>query len=469
MTTIKLFDVTIADHSHDDAQALDWANGFVFGECETTEQNINTNGWRNVGDSDDGMITVWHDGCEEYVFEALVLDVVGELQSGNVTADNLAEWTTAALEIDWDSAYEATRVDDESTDESGELGDVLEAMYWYGVDCHGGQFSDEYKLQCAVSTVFTPGAGSTGPEPESSAMDMYRTLCEAAGRGDQPTPPPEWADSFESALALECAGLVCRIEYTDANEYRGTLEADGEVWYWIGLRAPEILAADAPHQGGYDCEAALRCMARTILSFASAEPTDDPNERAPESLQDAIERATCCLMSEDGTDEVDEDPDGHDGTRWNVIDSSEWTTEIRALVAWKLANGMDSSEAANTSEAHGEIEIDGETWRVLDYCEADAAANEYIWDSAWAFKTSFLAAHVPGGSEVAESTESFRADKCEDANTATQALIVAGTGKDHFCADAIKADGRGHFLAGYDHAEQEQEIDGTTYYLYRTN
>lgn len=111
------------------------------------------------------------------------IGVLALLRTGHVTADNLDEWTSVAIEVDWDKAYEATRVGEGSTDDSCELGDALEAMYWYGVHCHGGQFSDAYALQCAVGRVNTPGCGSNGPEPESSAADMYRTLCLAAGCG----------------------------------------------------------------------------------------------------------------------------------------------------------------------------------------------------------------------------------------------------------------------------------------------
>jgi hypothetical protein len=35
--------------------------------------------------------------------------------------------------------------------------------------------------------------------------------------------------------------------------------------------------------------------------------------------------------------------------------------------------------------------------------------------------------------------------------------------------DDARIDGRGHCLSGYDGCEQEQEVNGTTYYLYRQN
>ncbi len=35
--------------------------------------------------------------------------------------------------------------------------------------------------------------------------------------------------------------------------------------------------------------------------------------------------------------------------------------------------------------------------------------------------------------------------------------------------DAVDTDGRGHFLSGYDGEENDIDINGTTYFIYRTN
>jgi hypothetical protein len=40
---------------------------------------------------------------------------------------------------------------------------------------------------------------------------------------------------------------------------------------------------------------------------------------------------------------------------------------------------------------------------------------------------------------------------------------------DEFVEDAIRYDGYGHFLSPYDGEENEIEVDGATYYVYRTN
>ncbi len=41
--------------------------------------------------------------------------------------------------------------------------------------------------------------------------------------------------------------------------------------------------------------------------------------------------------------------------------------------------------------------------------------------------------------------------------------------EDEFVSQAISADGRGHFLNTYDGNENEQTIEGTTFYIYRMN
>jgi hypothetical protein len=40
---------------------------------------------------------------------------------------------------------------------------------------------------------------------------------------------------------------------------------------------------------------------------------------------------------------------------------------------------------------------------------------------------------------------------------------------DEMVKDAISEDGRGHYVSSYDGIEDEQDYDGITYYIYRTN
>ena len=93
--------------------------------------------------------------------------------------------------------------------------------------------------------------------------------------------------------------------------------------------------------------------------------------------------------------------------------------------------------------------------------EADELAYEYIADSVWAFTPSFLQAHTGvDGSTLKTIQESL----CENANAPITAMIKDF---DYFVEDAVRCDGRGHFLAAYDHEEHEVKVGDKTFYIYR--
>lgn len=106
--------------------------------------------------------------------------VITMLRDLDVTPANLHEFIELALATDWDAEYEATHKDGEPTDASAELGDMLEAVYWWAHDHHGGMCSPEYAILSAVGRVFSPGNLANGPEHETPADDMYRMLCDAS-------------------------------------------------------------------------------------------------------------------------------------------------------------------------------------------------------------------------------------------------------------------------------------------------
>ena len=95
--------------------------------------------------------------------------------------------------------------------------------------------------------------------------------------------------------------------------------------------------------------------------------------------------------------------------------------------------------------------------------EADKACTENIKDSLWAFNASFIAEHTKTGytPELEKSISKIQ-EQCEGAQAAIECMIED---IDEFIKDAISADGRGHFLSGYD-GEENKEGD---YYIYRVN
>jgi rRNA-processing protein FCF1 len=94
--------------------------------------------------------------------------------------------------------------------------------------------------------------------------------------------------------------------------------------------------------------------------------------------------------------------------------------------------------------------------------EADEAVYNYIDESVCFFRSDFIAAHAEVDEEVIKKLQELH----ENSNKAIRSLIKDF---DHFVNDAVACDGRGHFLASYDHEENEQTINGNDYYIYRSN
>lgn len=105
---------------------------------------------------------------------------------------------------------------------------------------------------------------------------------------------------------------------------------------------------------------------------------------------------------------------------------------------------------------------------VLTDEEADEKAAEYIKDSVWAFNSGFIIQHSSAldFDDASEQVIRAIADQCERGNAAMSKLI---DDMDEFIEDAISADGRGHFMSSYDGNENEETIEGQTFYIYRIN
>jgi hypothetical protein len=105
---------------------------------------------------------------------------------------------------------------------------------------------------------------------------------------------------------------------------------------------------------------------------------------------------------------------------------------------------------------------------VLTDEEADERTLESLRETAWAFRSSFLSRYVPAlrNSRAAKAWEKVVGDLCEDANDLVLALL--GDRADEAMGDAMSEDGRGHTLASYDGEQNEQDVGGVTFYVYRT-
>jgi hypothetical protein len=150
-------------------------------------------------------------------------------------------------------------------------------------------------------------------------------------------------------------------------------------------------------------------------------------------------------------------------------------TRIAALVKHLNMEVDEDGDAIDPPEesTYGDnfFEAEGGEYLVLTDDEADEAAKDQIEDSLWAFNASFIISHSDLPAEAEEMIKGFQESKCEDANETIRSLIKD---LDDFASDACSADGRGHFLAGYDGDEveitvEDEEGTETTLFIFRTN
>ena len=138
----------------------------------------------------------------------------------------------------------------------------------------------------------------------------------------------------------------------------------------------------------------------------------------------------------------------------------EWSLTEQA-VALAMCKGSLTYEHI----VEAQDDIDAQDYYVLTDEEADERCTEYIKEALWTFKASFLA----GETGIDEEVFTRLAEGYDSSNEAIESIINANGGMDSFVKAAVSADGRGHFLNGYDGTEKEATYNGTTYYIYRMN
>jgi len=137
-----------------------------------------------------------------------------------------------------------------------------------------------------------------------------------------------------------------------------------------------------------------------------------------------------------------------------------------AFLLWDIENGNSGApDGVEIEENYG-----GTGYRITEgraeylICtddEADALCKDQVEQSLFAFNASFLS----GETGIDDTVFEALADKCEGANDAIMSIIKGTCGFDDFVKSATSTDGRGHFLASYDHEENESG----DYFIYRTN
>jgi hypothetical protein len=97
--------------------------------------------------------------------------------------------------------------------------------------------------------------------------------------------------------------------------------------------------------------------------------------------------------------------------------------------------------------------------------DATDATVENIKESLWAFTSSFIVSECGLPYDLSEVFAAYQENRCESANDAILSLIEKTCTLKTFVDDAISADGRGHFLGGYD----GEEIEFKDSFIYRIN
>jgi hypothetical protein len=141
---------------------------------------------------------------------------------------------------------------------------------------------------------------------------------------------------------------------------------------------------------------------------------------------------------------------------------------IKALVKYLVDNGNDAKAEEMKLASYDKclVQDGSREYLVLTDREADKRTAEYIKDSVWAFNADFIASHSKISYDATVKVVKALQEKCEGANEDITALIKS---MPKFIADAIRADGRGHFLNHYDNNEDEVRVGSKTFYIYRQN
>jgi hypothetical protein len=133
---------------------------------------------------------------------------------------------------------------------------------------------------------------------------------------------------------------------------------------------------------------------------------------------------------------------------------------------------MNKNKEAILNDFLGEDNYNADDYLVCKEIEAGKAVEEKIIEDLWTFRASFIRSHMSYKPEpreagrVEKAIEEMQGKLCESAQPIIRSMIK---NLDHFIADAISSDGRGHFLASYDGEEIEHDYNGETYYIYRLN
>lgn len=193
-----------------------------------------------------------------------------------------------------------------------------------------------------------------------------------------------------------------------------------------------------------------------------------------EQLQDISENVNLCkalaLMQNQGQDYFIAFGKAYVGT---LDESSESYSE--SLGGQAEPNKSFEEYLQSYGEEVEEVDDEGEKGNYLVLTDEEATGRAYndIKQCLWAFNAEFLSGYTNLPSSIFTALQ----PQCENANEAVEALIESAGDIEGFCEEAIRADGRGHFMSSYDGNEDEEEVNiwgdndnaNPTFFVYRMN
>lgn len=156
----------------------------------------------------------------------------------------------------------------------------------------------------------------------------------------------------------------------------------------------------------------------------------------------------------------------------------EQAAQVRALCSFLDCQPDDLSLESYDHYGLSRYSYGQQEYAIGEDSECDTACEKYCEDSAWAFNADFIISQCGLPLEMVPAIRAMQEKQCEGANDAIVALVEkcgnGFSGSHSFSEAAISADGRGHFLSGYDGEENEEsggDSDGNSvdFYIYRLN
>lgn len=126
---------------------------------------------------------------------------------------------------------------------------------------------------------------------------------------------------------------------------------------------------------------------------------------------------------------------------------------------------IETDDVGRVNYADNIFTANGGEWLVVTDSEATKACKEQLRDTLWAFSIDFIASHsrMELSTRAKAAIVKMQSELCEDCNEIIACIVRSITA---LINDAIKADGRGHTLSGYD--GEEIELDNGLF-AYRVN